>query len=184
MCFDTCDTNFYNGLQSCMYIYININTTDVIWVKRSLRKGIIEPTNLSSIYPAQPFLGRSYQNKLMRSSNFEFNITVTMYIEVEALAKIYYGCESILKFSLHGQQAWKENFLEPMTFWLRSFFGPFFRSHGSKNARIQKSCYNQKSVFSCSSTTRRNFWNPFKSRPYFHNCSPELLPQCTLWQGR
>ena len=67
-----------------------------------------------------------------------------------------------------------------MNIWLFGsghFLVHFFRCHGSKNARIQKSCYNQKSVFSCSSTTRRNFWNPFISRPYFHTCLPELLPQ-------
>ena len=62
--------------------------------------------------------------------------------------------------------------MEPLTFWLQSFIGRFFRSHGSKNGPIQKSCYNKKSVFSCSSTTQRNFWNSFIMRPYFHNCSP------------
>ena len=66
---------------------------------------ILEVVRLSRIQLAQPFLGRSCQNKLMRSNNFEVNVPVTMCIEVEALAKNYYGCEPILKFSLHGQQA-------------------------------------------------------------------------------
>ena len=66
--------------------------------------------------------------------------------------------------------------------WLFSsghFLVHFLRYHGSKNDQIQKSCFYQKSVFSCSSTTRRNFWNPFILRPYFYNCLPELLPHCT-----
>ena len=73
----------------------------------SFRIGVylLDNVDPSRIYPAQPFLGRSCQNKLMRSNNFEVNVPVTMCIEVEALAKNYYGCEPILKFSLHGQQA-------------------------------------------------------------------------------
>ena len=66
---------------------------------------LLEAVRSSRIQPVQPFLGRSCQNKLMRSNNFEVNVPVTMCIEVEALAKNYYGCEPILKFSLHGQQA-------------------------------------------------------------------------------
>ena len=44
----------------------------------------IETTHPTRIYTSQPFLGRSCQNKLMRSNNFEVNIPVTMCIEVEA----------------------------------------------------------------------------------------------------
>ena len=66
---------------------------------------IIEAVRSSRIQSAQPFLGRSCQNKLMRSNNFEVNVTVTMCIEVEAQAKNYYACEPIFKFFSHSQQA-------------------------------------------------------------------------------
>ena len=66
---------------------------------------ILDHTHPTRIYPSQPFLGRSYQNKLMRSNNFEVNVTVTMCIEVEAQAKNYYACETIFKFFSHSQQA-------------------------------------------------------------------------------
>ena len=44
-----------------------------------------------------------------------------------------------------------------------------------KNSRSQKSCCNQKSVFSCKSTTQRNFWNPFTPVMYSCNFFPVLL---------
>ena len=44
-----------------------------------------------------------------------------------------------------------------------------------KNSRSQKSCCNQKSVFSCKSTTQGNFWNPFILVWYFYDFWPELL---------
>ena len=66
---------------------------------------ILDHTHPTRIYPSQPFLGRSCQNKLMRSNNFEVNVPVTMCIEVEAQAKNYYGCEPILNFFSHSQQA-------------------------------------------------------------------------------
>ena len=55
------------------------------------------------------------------------------------------------------------------------FLTYFFRSDGSKNGRSQKSCCNQKSVFSCKSTTQRNFWNPFTPVMYSCNFFPVLL---------
>ena len=43
-----------------------------------------------------------------------------------------------------------------------------------KNGRSQKTHKSKKSVFSCLSTTRRNFWNSFILRPYFQSCFPKL----------
>ena len=43
-----------------------------------------------------------------------------------------------------------------------------------KMTRAKKICLNEKSVFSCLSSTRRNFWNSFIQRLYFQNCYPEL----------
>ena len=71
--------------------------------------------------------------------------------------------------------------MEPITFSFRSLFGLFLKKHVSKNDPIQKSYYDKKSVFSCSSTTRQNFWNPFTLRPYFHHCLFELLDGSTSW---
>ena len=50
------------------------------------------------------------------------------------------------------------------------FLVTFLRYHGSKDSRSQKIHLNKKSVFSCTSTTRRNFWIPFMLWPYFHGC--------------
>ena len=51
----------------------------------------VDHAHPTRIYPSQPFLGRSYQNKLMRSNNFEVNVPVIMCIEVEARAN---NCEN------------------------------------------------------------------------------------------
>ena len=48
------------------------------------------------------------------------------------------------------------------------FLVHFLRSHGSKNDRSQKSYLNEKSVFSCPSTSRRNFWILLMLWLYFH----------------
>ena len=60
-------------------------------------------------------------------------------------------------------------------FSLQPFFHPWDLKKRSKNGRTQKSCYNQKSVFSRPSTTWRNFWNPFTPVLYFYNFWAELL---------
>ena len=52
---------------------------------------VIDHAHPTRIYPSQPFLGKSCQNKLMRSNNFEVNVPVTMCIEVEAQAN---NCEN------------------------------------------------------------------------------------------
>ena len=52
---------------------------------------IPDNTHPSRIYPTHPFLGRSCENELMMSINFDFNIPVTMCIEVEAWAN---NCEN------------------------------------------------------------------------------------------
>ena len=61
------------------------------------------------------------------------------------------------------------DFLVFWLFLLRSFFGHFLRSHGSKNDRSQKSYFYEKSVFSCSLTSWRNFWIFFMLWLYFHD---------------
>ena len=52
---------------------------------------IVETTHPTRIYPSQPLLGRSCQNKLMRSNNFDVNVPVTMCTEVESQAN---NCEN------------------------------------------------------------------------------------------
>ena len=47
---------------------------------------LLDNKHVTRIYPAQPFLGRSCQNQLMRSNNFDVNVPVTMCHEVEAQA--------------------------------------------------------------------------------------------------
>ena len=54
------------------------------------------------------------------------------------------------------------------------FLVTFLRFHGSKNSRSKKIYLNKKSVLSCPSTTRRNFWNPCTLVLYFYNFWPEL----------
>ena len=66
---------------------------------------LLDHVHPTRIYPSQPFLGRSCQNKLMRSNNFEVNVPVTMCTEVEAQAKNYYCYEPILEILSRGQQA-------------------------------------------------------------------------------
>ena len=61
------------------------------------------------------------------------------------------------------------DFLVFWLFWLRSIFGHFLRSQGSKNDRSPKSYFYKKSVFSCSSTSQRNFWILFMLWLYFHD---------------
>ena len=55
----------------------------------------------------------------------------------------------------------KTNFLSKQIFLVPAIFWSIRSEKRSKNSRSQKSCYNQKFVFSCPSTTERNFWNPF-----------------------
>ena len=72
------------------------------------------------------------------------------------------------KISSRGWRAWKNWFFK-VIFWLRSIFGHFLRSQGSKNDRSPKSYFYKKSVFSCSSTSQRNFWILFMLWLYFHD---------------
>ena len=77
-------------------------------------------------------------------------------------------------------------YMKKLIFDYNNFFGSgyfltyFFRSDGSKNGRSQKSCCNQKSVFSCQSTTQKNFWNPITLGMYFHNFFPELIMAASI----
>ena len=61
------------------------------------------------------------------------------------------------------------DFLVFWLFWLRSIFGHFLRYQGSKNDRSPKSYFYKKSVFSCLSTSQRNFWILFMLWLYFHD---------------
>ena len=49
--------------------------------------------------------------------------------------------------------------------------------HGYGDIDQKKNCYTEKSVFSCPSTTLRNFGNPFTFALYFHNFWPALLQE-------
>ena len=68
-----------------------------------------------------------------------------------------------------------KNFRKLWIFGSGHFLIYFLRYYGSKNDRIQKNFFIQKSVFSCLLTRRNDFWNPFILRSYFHNCLPGLL---------
>ena len=57
----------------------------------NLANYLLDHAHPTRIYSSQPFLGGSYQNKLMRSNNFEVNVPVIMCIEVEAQAN---NCEN------------------------------------------------------------------------------------------
>ena len=52
---------------------------------------LVEAVRSSRIQPARVFLGRSCQNELMRSNNFDAKVPVTMCTEVEAQAN---NCEN------------------------------------------------------------------------------------------
>ena len=92
--------------------------------------------------------------------------------------------ERTSKIHSRGWQAWRNwfftltSFLDPVIYW--SFFKIAWIEKMTGSEKVIT--YSQKSVFSCPSTTRRNFWNSFIQRPYFHNCLPELLPHCTFSQ--
>ena len=120
------------------------------------------------------FLGRSGQNELMRTNNFDIKIPGSLHTEVEALAKNYYSFKRILKTFCVVNCYEKTDFWNLWLFWLLSFFGPFLRFHGSKNSRSQKIYLNKKSVLSCLSTTWKIFRNSVALRPYFHNWLSKL----------
>ena len=61
----------------------------------------------------------------------------------------------------------KVNFRLSNFFCSGHFLTYFLRCHGSKNDQSQKSYFNEKSVFSCLSTWRRNFWIFFMLWLYF-----------------
>ena len=135
---------------------------------------ILDDTHPTRIHPALRFLGRQWQKKLMRTNDFDLKYSTSMCQEVKAQPKNYCCCEPFLKFLLRGEFLWKGDCLETMIFWLRSFFGLFFKMSWIKNSPIQKSCNTQNSVFSCLWTMWRNFWNSFIMRPYFLNCLPSF----------
>ena len=89
--------------------------------------------------------------------------------------KIWQRCEWISKIPLRCWWAWKKWFLNVTTFLAPTIFWNMRSEKRSKNSWSQKSCHNQKSVFSCPSTVQRNFWNPFTPVIYFYNFFPELL---------
>ena len=70
--------------------------------------------------------------------------------------------------------------MKQLIFYFNNFFCSghflviFYYLMDQKNDRSQKIHKSKKSVFSCLSTTRRNFWNSFILRPYFQSCFPKL----------
>ena len=70
---------------------------------------------MSQIKSARVFLGKSCQNELMRSNNFDVNVPVTIPTEVEAPAKNYYGCELIFNFFMVNRH-------EKSNFWNQQLF--------------------------------------------------------------
>ena len=97
---------------------------------------ILDRRHPTRIYPSQPFLGRSCQNELMRSNNFDINFPGSLHTEVEALAKNYYSFKQIFKKNCVVNCYENTDFQNLWLFWLRSFFGPFLRFHGLKNSWI------------------------------------------------
>ena len=99
---------------------------------------------------------------------------------VKVLTKNFENTRWISKFL-----AWLKHMRELIFKMLKIFGWGYFLTifcinHESKNDPSQKSCYNQKSVFLCPSTMRRNFLNSFIMRPYFHNCLSELWQRCVF----
>ena len=62
----------------------------------------------------------------MRSNNFDVNVTVTMWGQVEALAKNYSRCEPILIFFFVRLTAMKREFFRTYDFFGPVLFKPFF----------------------------------------------------------
>ena len=89
--------------------------------------------------------------------------------------KLQCWCEWISKIPLHGWRAWKNWFLMLKTCLVPAIFWPFFLIWWIKKWPEPKKLLKQKIIFSCLSTTQRNFWIPFTPVLYFQNFFPELL---------
>ena len=75
------------------------------------------------------------------------------------------------------------NFLAFWLFWLRSIFGQFLRTQGSKNDWSQKSYLNEKSVFSCPSTSWNFFLILFMLWLDFHDWFLKLWAVISRWRN-
>ena len=89
-------------------------------------------------------------------------------------------CEWISKIPFRSWQAWKNWFFVLRLLWLLPFFDPSHLNEWSKKGPSQKSYYNETSVFSCLTTTKNNFWNPYSPVLYFENFFLELLLAATI----
>ena len=118
------------------------------------------------------FFWKTYQNSEIKIQSFE-----------KQSKKRDISIHRLQKFLCKVDRHETTDFLFLRIFWLRSFFGPFSRYHGSKNDRSQKSYKSKKSLFSCPSTMQKNFLNLFILGLYICNCSPKLwIFICEFWQ--
>ena len=141
-------------------------------------------TRLSQIQE-QPWNSNSAHWKTLHTLIFNWIFQLLEYWwPLEALEKSYKNTSPVW-MDFKNSFAWLI-YMKKLIFDYNNFFGSgyfltyFFRSDGSKNGRSQKSCCNQKSVFSCQSTTQKNFWNPITLVMYFHNFFPELIMAASI----
>ena len=116
-------------------------------VKNQISIYLLEGPRLSRIQPNQWFLGRSCQNELMRSNNFDLKYSTSMCREVEVgqrIKKIRPHAERISKIPSRGERAWKNWFLVFTTFLDRAIFWSIIsekigqKMTGTKNSQIPK----------------------------------------------
>ena len=150
----------------------------------SLNPYRIIQTRLSQIQE-QPWNSNSAHWKTLHTLIFNWIFQLLEYWwPLEALEKSYKNTSPVW-MDFKNSFAWLI-YMKKLIFDYNNFFGSgyfltyFFRSDGSKNGRSQKSCCNQKSVFSCQSTTQKNFWNPITLGMYFHNFFPELIMAASI----
>ena len=121
-----------NYLQKTASNYMKENKVTSSWHQRAVMDYIVAKLKIYLIYivgwvtssriqPARVFLGRSCQNKLMRSNNFDVNIPVTMCTEVEARAN---NCENkaSLWTNYKNSFAWLTS-MKKLIFGYNKFFG-------------------------------------------------------------
>ena len=124
-------------------------------------------TRLSQIQE-QPWNSTSAHWKTLHTLIFNWIFHLLKYWwPLEAMEKSYKDTSPVW-MDFKNSFAWLI-YMKKLIFDYNNFLTYFFRSDGSKNGRSQKSCCNQKSVFSRKSTTQRNFWNPFT--PVMYSCN-------------
>ena len=136
---------------------------------------------------ANPFM-EIQPNTLILGSNMSSGVTVPSFGKKFAKLRQCEQFEVQENSSENKASAWtnfKNSFawltgMKQLIFYFNNFFcsGHFLVIFSDlmdqKNGRSQKIHKSKISVFSCLSTTRRNFWNSFILRPYFQSCFPEL----------